>query len=146
MNITKLRKAINFAYAAHLGQEDKNGEPYILHPLRVMGQMRTPEEMAVAVLHDVVEDCEVSVLEIESMFGTTIAAAVAAISRIKGETYFDYVQRCSRNRLAAKVKLADIADNSRPDRQFPGHERALTERYPKAIAILTAALNGESTP
>ncbi len=51
-----LEKAIRIAVQAHDGQRDKAGNPYILHPLQLRLQMDTPEEMMVAVLHDVVGD------------------------------------------------------------------------------------------
>ena len=53
-----LEKAIKIAVEAHTGQVDKGGNPYILHPLRVMLSLNTEEERIVGVLHDVVEDCE----------------------------------------------------------------------------------------
>ena len=52
-----LEKAIKIAVEAHTGQLDKGGNPYILHPLRVMLSLETEEERIVGVLHDVVEDC-----------------------------------------------------------------------------------------
>lgn len=55
-DMTLLEKAIEIALKAHAGQKDKAGEPYILHPLRVMGMMSTVHERVVAVLHDVLED------------------------------------------------------------------------------------------
>jgi len=53
-----LEKAIKIAVEAHMGQVDKGGNPYILHPLRVMLSLNSEEERIVGVLHDVVEDCE----------------------------------------------------------------------------------------
>ena len=53
-----LEKAIQIAVEAHTGQVDKGGNPYILHPLRVMLSLNTEEERIVGVLHDVVEDCD----------------------------------------------------------------------------------------
>ena len=53
-----LEKAIKIAVEAHTGQVDKGGNPYILHPLRVMLSLNTEEERIVGVLHDLVEDCE----------------------------------------------------------------------------------------
>ena len=55
--MSTLQKAISIAVKAHEGQIDKGGNPYILHPLRVMMSLRTVDEMIVGVLHDVVEDC-----------------------------------------------------------------------------------------
>ena len=57
-----MEDAIAFAAKAHVAQRDKAGEPYILHPLRVMldPSLRTVEERITAVLHDVMEDCGVT--------------------------------------------------------------------------------------
>jgi (p)ppGpp synthase/HD superfamily hydrolase len=108
-------KAARFAVEAHEGQLDKSGLPYILHPARVAATVAAhgPEAQTVAWLHDVVEDTEVTLAEIEAGFGPVIAAAVDAITERKGEeTYLAYVARCAQNPLAAIVKKADIADNS----------------------------------
>ena len=53
-----LERAIEIAVEAHKGAKDKGGNPYVLHPLRVMLSLRTEEERMVGVLHDVVEDSE----------------------------------------------------------------------------------------
>ena len=54
---SSLERAIEIAARAHAGQTDKGGAPYVLHPLRVMLQLRDPVAQIAAVLHDVVEDC-----------------------------------------------------------------------------------------
>jgi len=59
-----LEKALTIAYTAHAGQVDKAGEPYILHPLRVMLKMRSDEEKIVALLHDVVEDTDITLADL----------------------------------------------------------------------------------
>ena len=51
-----LERAISIAVEAHRGQEDRNGAPYVLHPLRMMCRVETEMQKIVAVLHDVVED------------------------------------------------------------------------------------------
>ena len=103
--------AIRVALTAHAGQVDKGGQPYILHPLRVMLACKTPTEQAVAALHDVVEDSGLSLASIETLFGGEIAEAVDALTRREGEIYAHFIERCAANPLARTVKLADLADN-----------------------------------
>jgi (p)ppGpp synthase/HD superfamily hydrolase len=107
--------AILLATNAHRGQTDKAGLPYITHPLRVMSMFVLPEEedeRVVAVLHDVVEDCEITLLDLEIYgFSPRVVDAVNAITDRKGESYEDYIERVAQNPLALKVKLADLADN-----------------------------------
>ena len=61
-----LDKAIALATAAHAGQVDRYGQPYILHPLHLMAQMETAEEKMAAILHDVVEDTPVTLAELQA--------------------------------------------------------------------------------
>ena len=113
MNI--LAKAIQFAADKHSGQTDKGGNAYILHPLRMMMRLRTSDEelMAVAVLHDVVEDCGVSFDELRA-FGMPerVVAGVKALTRQAGETYEQFIERLAGNRDALLVKKEDLRDNS----------------------------------
>ncbi len=76
-----LEKAIEIAIAAHRGQVDKAGAPYILHPLRIMLAMDTEEEMIVAVLHDVVEESKVTFTDLAiAGFSLDVIHAVAGVS------------------------------------------------------------------
>lgn len=107
-----LEAAITLAANAHRGSTERNGQPYILHPLRVMLGMETEEEMIVAVLHDVIEDTEVSLEAlVKAGFSSAIVAAVDALSRRKDETYESFIERVSRNPLAVRIKLSDLRDN-----------------------------------
>ena len=83
-----LERAIIIATNAHAGQVDKAGEPYILHPLRIMASMWTDTERVVALLHDVVEDCEGwDVARVVEEFGADVGAAVGALTKQEGEEY-----------------------------------------------------------
>lgn len=106
-----LEIAIEFAVQKHAGQVDKAGEPYILHPLRVMLDVHGEERRIAAVLHDVVEDCGVSTGTIGRLFGDRVADAVDALSRRKGESYAGFIERCGANEIARDVKAADLRDN-----------------------------------
>jgi len=137
---------------AHGDAMDKGDELAILHPLAVMLAVRdagisfaSPEEhaaaLAVAVLHDVVEDCGVTVTEVNARFGCVVADAVDAISRRQGERYIpDYIARVKQNAIATEVKLADLAHNSSPQRmmRLPESERSIIRRYDRARGILAA--------
>lgn len=106
--------AIAFAALRHGDKEDKGGHPYILHPLRVMMKMDTDEARRVAVLHDVVEDCGVTLRELRCWgLPEKEVLAVSALTKTKAENrdYPRFISRVLRNPLATKVKLADIEDN-----------------------------------
>src|SRR5262245_37564209 len=112
-----IEKALQIAASAHEGQVDKDGQPYILHPLRVMAGVEGLEAMIVAVLHDVIEDTPVTADDLrEAGFGEPIVAAVLCVTHRVGESYADYVVRCKDYELARRVKLADLEDNARLDR------------------------------
>ena len=96
----------------HQGQVDKSGKPYILHPTRVAGRMKTPEEEVVGWLHDVVEDTGLSLAEIEQQFGPETANAIDAISRRENEPWGIYLERVKKNQIARSVKISDLIDNS----------------------------------
>jgi (p)ppGpp synthase/HD superfamily hydrolase len=112
-----LDEAIQVARRAHEGQLDKSGRPYIAHPLRVMGKVRSEHERMTAVLHDVVEDTPVTLADLKAAgCPEEVVAAVAAISKRPGEDQAEYLARVASNPIARTVKRADIADNMSPDR------------------------------
>jgi GTP diphosphokinase / guanosine-3',5'-bis(diphosphate) 3'-diphosphatase len=107
-----LNKAIEIARIAHDGQVDKAGEPYIDHPIRVMNAVETVEEKIVAVLHDAVEDSDLTLEDLRvAGFNEEIVEAIDAISKREGEKRQDYLQRVMSNPIALKVKIADMTDN-----------------------------------
>ena len=109
---SKLDSAIVLASQTHMGQKDKGGSVYILHPLRVMMQMENEDEKIVAVLHDVVEDSSLTFDDLKNQgFSNDIIDALKCLTKEKGEAYEDFIERVSQNRLATKVKIADIKDN-----------------------------------
>jgi guanosine-3',5'-bis(diphosphate) 3'-pyrophosphohydrolase len=133
-----LHKAILLARAAHDGQKDKGGRPYVLHCLRVMARLETEEEMTVGVLHDVLEDTFVTPrFLLDAGFPAQVIEAVVALTRAPGERYMEYIHRVGRHALATKVKMADLADNLDPDRAGPWQD-ALRIRYEIAQTYLGA--------
>ncbi len=112
-----LEKAIRIAVEAHAGQLDRAGMPYILHPLRVMLSGRTEEEMICGVLHDVVEDTPVSIEMLKKEgFSERVLKALDAVSKRKGESYSDFIERIAECELATVVKLNDLHDNMNRER------------------------------
>ena len=110
--MSSIEKAIAIAVEAHKGQEDKAGDPYILHPLRVMFRMDTKEEMIVAVLHDVLEDTAITPDQLKEMgFSETVLEALDSVTKKVGEKYEDFVQRAALHPIGKKIKLADLRDN-----------------------------------
>lgn len=112
MNGTEMIAAAKLiAKLAHKGQKDKAGMDYFTHPEAVAAMLDTPEEKTVGYLHDTVEDTDVTVEEIRSVFGNEIADAVALMTHADGVPYMDYVKEIGKNPLARKVKLADLTHN-----------------------------------
>jgi (p)ppGpp synthase/HD superfamily hydrolase len=107
-----LEKAIALAYQAHAHQVDKGGQPYIHHPLRIMAAMETYPEKIVGVLHDAVEDSDLTLGNLsQAGFPEEIVEAIAAITKKSGEDYEAYLQRVMGNAIALRVKIADMTDN-----------------------------------
>jgi (p)ppGpp synthase/HD superfamily hydrolase len=137
--MTLLEKAIEIAVRAHAGQKGKDGSPYILHPLRLMTRLGTDEERMAAVLHDVVEDTEVTLDELRNAgFPEEVLTAVRLLTHEEGISYEDYVRRLKPHPIARRIKLADLEDNS-DIRRLSGIEERDLERlrkYHRAWQIL----------
>jgi (p)ppGpp synthase/HD superfamily hydrolase len=107
-----LEKSLQIALNAYAGKTDKADKTYILHPLRIMAKMATEEEMAVALLHDVIEDSDITAEELLNKgIPQTIVDAVVLLTKDSGENYEDFIKKLSSNKLASTVKKADIEDN-----------------------------------
>jgi (p)ppGpp synthase/HD superfamily hydrolase len=134
-----LERAIAIAAAAHEGQVDKGGAPYILHPLKVMLRVNTLEERIVAVLHDVVEDCGISFDDLRKEgFSETVLMAIASVTRVPGESYEAFIERVAQNPIGRVVKLADLEENSDLSRiaQPSWEDLERVEKYRRAIGVL----------
>lgn len=139
-----LERAIAIAAEAHAGQVDKAGQPYILHPLKVMLRVNSTMERMAAVLHDVVEDSAVTLDMLrEEGFPPEVISAVDALTKRKGESRIDAAHRARRDRIALVVKLADNAENMDLSRIAQPTERdyARLKEYEAVRSILL----GEAT-
>jgi GTP diphosphokinase / guanosine-3',5'-bis(diphosphate) 3'-diphosphatase len=107
-----LEKAIQISAQAHENQFDKAGQPYILHPIRVMLRVQSTAERITAVLHDVVEDTEITIDDLaQAGFSAEILEAIDALTKRKGETRLEAAARAASNPIARIVKLADNTEN-----------------------------------
>ena len=137
-----LEDAIALAVKTHRGQKDKAGEPYILHPLRVMFRLPWDAPGAAkiaAVLHDVVEDSDgkVTPADLRDLgYAQEVVEAVELLSRRSSDTYEQFIERLLPSRIARVVKRADLEDNM-DVRRMPAvgeRERERLARYRAAWA------------
>ena len=129
-------KAMNLAYAAHHGQVDKGGVPYIFHPIHLAEQMDDEVSTCVALLHDTLEDTAVTLQQLQREFPAEVVDAVTLLTHGEGVDYFDYVRTVKGDPVAAKVKLADLRHNSDPSRiSGPVNEERMA-KYAAARKIL----------
>lgn len=139
------KRAMAIAYQAHHGQVDTSGVPYIFHPLHLAEQMQDEISCCVALLHDTVEDTDVTLEALAAEFPEPVVEAVALLTHEPGTDYFDYVRNIKANPIAMKVKLADLAHNSDESR-FAGvavpKEKIgwYRQKYSRAKAILLGKL------
>lgn len=125
MSEASLDDALLLTISKFQGVTDEDGEPYILHCLRVMMAVDDPQARLVALMHDLVEDTDVTLEDLRSMgFAPAVLKAVELVTHQPHQSYADYVVALSHDTLAREVKLADLRDNSalsrvlyRPDRQ-----------------------------
>ncbi len=138
--MSTLDKAILIAAQAHADQKDRYEKPYILHPIRLMMNVDSEQDKIVAILHDVVEDSDWTLegLRDEEGFTTEIVAAVDCLTRRDGEPYVDYIERLKSNRIARKVKLADLEDNMdlRRINEVSENDLKRLEKYHQAWRLL----------
>lgn len=136
---TKLtRKAMNIAYNAHMNQFDKSGVPYIYHPIHLAEQMDTETECIAALLHDVVEDTDMTFEDLEKEFPNEIINALRLLTHNKETDYMEYIEELKENSIARKVKIADIMHNSDETRldEITIKDIERINKYKKALEVL----------
>ena len=137
-----LENAITLAVHQHAGQVDKGGQPYILHPLRVMLQLQQPDQQIVAVLHDILEDTHTTAQDLQNLgFQTHIIQAIQALTKLPHETRVQAAMRTAQNPLACAVKIADVQDNMNLTRipNPTARDLARLEEYRQVLEILQKA-------
>jgi hypothetical protein len=138
-----LNKAIEIAAKAHARQVDKGGNPYILHPLRVMMNCENETAKICAVLHDVIEDTDITFDNLkEQGFSDEILTVLDYLSKREGESYDDFIGHLLANEIACQVKLADLIDNmdltriKNPDKE----DEVRVQKYKLAIDRILDAM------
>lgn len=137
-----LARAVAIAEQQHAGQVDKAGRPYIEHPRRVMRAMATDAERIVAILHDVVEDGDVTLAQLaDEGFPQYLLDALDSVTRRPDETYEAFVARAAANPIGRRVKVADLQDNADLSRIAAptAADLARTEKYRRALAQIGGA-------
>ncbi|MCM1024998.1 MAG: GTP pyrophosphokinase [Roseburia sp.] len=135
----KTKKAMVIAYEAHKNQVDKGGVPYIYHPMYLASRMQDEKTTCVALLHDVLEDTEVTLEYLRAQgFDEDILAALQIMTHEESVPYMDYIRSIRKNKIATVVKLADLEHNSDLSRLNEVTEQALqqAEKYKRAIEAL----------
>ena len=135
--LTKM--ALKISFDAHKNQVDKSGMPYVYHPFHLAEQMDDEYSTCVALLHDVVEDTDMTLDELSEIFPKEVTDAIAMMTHDDSVPYLDYVKEIKNNPIAAKVKLADLKHNSDLTRLDVVDDKVLerVEKYDKAIKILS---------
>jgi len=114
MIYTKMTEtAMQIAYAAHAGQTDKVGVPYVFHPYHVAEQMKTEATVTAALLHDVVEDSEYTLDDLRAAgISSEVIRAVDLLTKKSGVDYMEYIKEIKQNPIARAVKIGDLVHNS----------------------------------
>ena len=133
------KKAMQICFDVHKDQKDKSGMPYVFHPFHLAEQMQTEDEICTALLHDVLEDSEMTIRQLaEDGFSEDTLAALQLLTHDKNVPYMDYIAALKDHPIACKVKLADLAHNSDTGRLdvITDKDKKRLEKYRKAKKIL----------
>ena len=136
------KKALKISFDAHNNQVDKSGMPYVYHPFHLAEQMNDELSTCVALLHDVVEDTDITLDDLKSKgFPDEVIEALSLMTHNDDVPYLDYVRAMKDNSIARKVKLADLAHNSDLTRLDEVDDKAIerVNKYKQAILILKRA-------
>lgn len=135
-------KAMKIAYDAHNGQVDYNNVPYIFHPYHIAEQMTDEITVCVALLHDVVEDTQITMKQLEKDFPAQVIEALQLLTHDVDTDYFEYIKAIKNNPVAKAVKLADLLHNSDKSRITDSDAVSAEKleywdkKYKKALQIL----------
>ena len=131
-----LELALDIATKAHDGQIRWNGDPYISHPVAVAEFLPDWDGKIVALLHDVVEDTEITLDYLSTYFDPRHIFAIDAITKQENEDYWEYLDRVKANELARRVKIVDITYNLISlISDYPNKTKKI-EKYKQALQFL----------
>lgn len=136
---TLTKNALKLCFEKHKDQKDKTGLPYVFHPFYLATQMDDEYTTVCALLHDVVEDSDVTFEDlINDGYPMEVIEALKLLTHNSEDDYFEYVRKICTNELAVKVKIADLKHNSDLSRLDVIDEYALkrNEKYKKALELI----------
>ena len=136
-NLTK--RALKLCFESHKEQVDKTGLPYVFHPFHLAEQMDDEISTVCALLHDVVEDTDLTLADLAGMgFPTEVTEVLALLTHDPAVPYMDYVKEISTNPVATKVKIADLTHNSDLTRldTVDDYARKRNQKYMEALRLL----------
>lgn len=133
MIVMNYKDAVKLATRKHKGQYRKSGGLYILHPLTVAEKFDNEDYKIVAVLHDTLEDTNLTTYELVRDYRPKdeVLEALEAITKTEGQTYIDFILQVKKNKIATAVKIEDINHNL-----FDLGNGNLREKYLMALYIL----------
>lgn len=146
-NQDKLSLAILLATVGHFNQYDRGGNPYVLHPMRIMMRLRTTDKelMQIAILHDIIEDTLITFADLKLLgFSERVIDALTVLTKDQNLSYEENIERVLTNIDACKVKLEDLKDNLDASRLKDVSEKTLLKQkqYIFAFDKITKHLNG----
>ena len=133
------KKALKLCFEAHKEQVDKTNMPYVFHPFHLAEQMDDEISTVCALLHDVVEDSDITFESLADMgFPREVIDVLRLLTHEDSVPYMDYVGKISTNPIAKKVKIADLRHNSDVTRLNTVDENAMLrcKKYKQALDLL----------
>ena len=135
----QLEQAIKLASIKQYGQKDKANKPYFFHLLYVMNNLDDLNAKIVGVLHDILEDTDITINDLFKYgFSEDIVIAVEILTKSKNQKYMDYIENIKKNYIATKVKLIDLKHNMDLTRlsEISDNDLKRTIKYIKAYKYL----------
>lgn len=133
------KKAICLMFKYQKDQIGKDNLPYVFHPWHVAETMKDEERTIVAILHDVVEDTELTIEDIQNEgFSAEVINALKLLTHNENEDYYEYIERISTNPIAKDVKISDLTHNSDLTRltEINAEDKERTKKYQKCLKYL----------
>lgn len=133
------KKAICLMFKYQKDQIGKDALPYVFHPWHVAESMKDETRTIVALLHDLVEDTNLTIQDIiNEGFSTEVVNALKLLTHDKNEDYYTYIKRISANPVARDVKIGDLTHNSDLTRlsEINVEDKERTKKYQKCLSYL----------
>lgn len=148
LSLPLFERALTLASVKHAGQKDKGNDPYVMHVIRVMMNVETESDKIVALLHDLLEDTDITKSDLLAFgFDEETVKKVDLLSRKDAEDYMDYIKRLSADPAAVRVKLSDLRDNLNRTRlkdKLTDEDFERLKKYHRAEVYLLEVQNEEN--